>query len=78
MTGDITGGIVVTAARYSHHWHNRSIIYWFYRLLREVFELGLALLKIHSEPPEHELVQIASICINFINYLERKGNEKTL
>jgi len=38
-------------------------------LLAEVAELAYALEGRHEHPPEHELIQIAGICINWLRRL---------
>jgi len=52
--------------RYKNYWRDKSDWYWLYRLLQEVAELTGSLLGIHKDSPRHELEQIASICMNWI------------
>ena len=65
---------------------NKSSEYWFSMLLEKVQELNASLLGYHADPPEWELMQIASICLNWLDrrngfgmcerlYLERKDHE---
>ncbi len=50
----------------------RDDSYWFARLVEEVGELGASLVQDHPDTPDHELIQIASICINWLEkrYIE--------
>ncbi len=59
-------------------WRGRSNLFWFIRLLEEILELGLSLMGLiqyskekgwHKETVSRELMGIASICINWIEYL---------
>jgi hypothetical protein len=47
-------------------WRSKPDSYWFQRLVAEVGELGGALAGDHPHPPDWELIQIASICINWL------------
>ena len=51
--------------KYKSHWRTKPDRYWYWRLLQEVVELGLALLGVHKDMPEWELKQISGICINW-------------
>lgn len=73
MTADISGGIEETAKRYTKYWHDKSMLYWYWRLFQEVFELGLALLGLHNDTVEHEVIQIASIATNMLKQVHRKN-----
>lgn len=53
-------------------WRDRSQWYWMYCLLEEVVELGLALIGLHEGPVEWKLLQIATICLNWIEYRKEK------
>ena len=48
-------------------WRGKDDAYWFYRLLEEVGELGTSLANDHDHPPELELCQIGSICLNWLD-----------
>jgi hypothetical protein len=48
-------------------WRDRPESYWLARLLEEFGELGASLANDHEHPPEWELMQIAAICINWID-----------
>ena len=48
-------------------WRDKDDDYWFYKLLEEVGELGASLANTHEHPPELELSQISSICLNWLN-----------
>ena len=49
-------------------WRDRPQWYWMLGLLEEVIELGLSLMGLHEGPVEWELLQIAAICLNWIEY----------
>ena len=53
---------------HKHTWRDKPQWYWMLRLLEEVVELGLSLVGLHRGPPAWELYQIASICLNWIEY----------
>lgn len=46
-------------------WRHRPEWRWYLGLWEEVIELGLALLKLHSDSPDWELRQIGAIAINW-------------
>jgi hypothetical protein len=47
-------------------WQDRPDWYWFYRLVLEILELSASLLGVHRHTPEHELLEIGSMCINWM------------
>lgn len=53
-------------------WRDKPDSYWFMRLLEEVGELALSLRGRHEHSPETELRQITSICLNWLEYREKK------
>lgn len=61
--------------KYVTHWRTRGNLFWFIRLVEEVIELGLALAGLHKDEPRHELKQIGSICINWIEYMFESSDE---
>ncbi len=48
-------------------WRDKGNAYWFNKLLAEVYELGASLDNDHEHPPELELSQIGSICLNWLD-----------
>jgi len=56
---------------FSPNW-DRSDNLWLLTLLEEISELILSLRGKHDNPPDLELVEIASICIN---WLEKRKSE---
>ncbi len=64
--------VIKRKRRYKEHWRGASDWYWLRRLLEEVFELVAALLRLHKDSPLHELEQIASICMNWMERGKRK------
>lgn len=58
--------------KHADTWRNRPETYWFQCLMDEVEELADALIGIHEHPPETELMQIASICLNWLEMREEK------
>jgi len=55
------------AKRHSHLWRHQGDHYWLARLHQEVAELTLTLDHQHQGPRNHELLQIATICINWLH-----------
>jgi hypothetical protein len=47
-------------------WSDKPTWYWYLGLLEEVGELFLSLLRLHKDSPEHELKQIATIAMNWL------------
>ena len=54
------------ARGHRHMWRYEGDHYWLARLQQEVAELTLALDGQHEGPVNHELLQIATICINWL------------
>ena len=65
-------------------WDGKPQLYWFCGLLREVSELGLALLGKHRHPGPHpdtvgdELAQIGSISMNWLREKEERPHINSL
>jgi hypothetical protein len=57
-------------AAYQEHWRDQPEELWLGGLVEELKELKNALKGEHSDSPDHELVQIASIALN---WLEHRG-----
>lgn len=47
-------------------WQDKDDAYWLARLMQEVGELASSLVGDHKDAPEHELLQIASISMNWL------------
>jgi len=58
--------------KYRHAWGDRPRWYWMLGLLEEVAELALSLMGLHAGPVEWELLQIATICANWIECREEQ------
>jgi len=58
--------------RHKHYWCDASDWYWLWRLFQEMIELVAALLGIHKDTVSHELEQIASISMNWIEKRTRR------
>ena len=58
--------VISRKRRYKSYWRAKADWYWLYRLLQEMAELIGSLLRIHKDSPRHELEQIASICMNWL------------
>lgn len=58
------------ALKHKLTWRKRSNFYWLLRLIQEVGELALALIGRHRHRPQHELKQIVSIAVNWLDKLE--------
>ena len=48
-------------------WRNEPELRWLAGLVAEVGELADALCDRHEHSPEHELTQIAAICLNWLD-----------
>jgi len=59
--------LIEYAQDYRHLWRLEGDHYWLARLQQEVAELTLALDGQHEDRPAHELLQIATICINWLD-----------
>lgn len=51
---------------YQNKWRTNDYNFWINRLLEEVTEASGVVNGTHQDNLEHELYQIASICINFL------------
>jgi hypothetical protein len=58
--------VEAVSLRYRSYWLDKSDEYWMLRLNQEVNELVSSMFGVHDDTPEHELLQIASICINWL------------
>jgi hypothetical protein len=58
--------VLTLAFKHRNTWKDKPIDYWYYRLMEEVGELGASLAGRHEDPPQLELLEIASIAMNFI------------
>lgn len=61
-------------AKYARQWWDKPESYWFARLIQECGELGSSLVGDHEDTVEHELKQIASICLNWLD-MKALGDE---
>lgn len=58
--------VVAYRRMYWTHWRDMDEHYWMERLMQEIGELAGTLAGDHPDPTELELIQIASICINWL------------
>lgn len=58
--------VIQLTNKYKFYWQDRSNLYWAWRLFQEVMELFGSLIGIHKDPVKWELIQIASICMNWM------------
>lgn len=65
--------VVRITDKYRFYWQDKSNFYWAWRLSLEMFELFGSLLHIHKDPVKWELIQISSICINWMYKVSEKG-----
>ena len=65
--GMVEDAVAALVEKYSEQWRDKDDHYWLARLIQEVGELGSSLVGDHEDTPEHELKQIASIAINWLN-----------
>jgi hypothetical protein len=54
--------------RHQQTWRDKPERKWLIGLIEEIIELALALIGLHAGPVDHELAQIASICMNWQEY----------
>jgi hypothetical protein len=59
-------------AKYAGYWNLEDNDYWLARLMQEVGEAASVLANDHDDTLEHELRQIASIALNWLEKLERE------
>lgn len=55
------------------HWRDQDEHYWIARLMQEVGELSSSLVGDHLDSPDHELRQIASIALNWLEMRDQSG-----
>jgi hypothetical protein len=65
--------VLSTKFRYGDKWRDQPETYWLARLVEEIGELAGAMVGDHPDPVDHELVQIASIGLN---WLEMRAKRK--
>ena len=68
---DWTKAAIALKDDHSETWRDRSDWYWLWRLLLEFRELVSAMLGFHKDKPEWEMLQIAAICLN---WLDKRGD----
>lgn len=66
LTGDALADVLRIAEQCAEKWKDTPEMYWVSRLNQEVNELEMSLIGEHDDPPEHELIQIASIALNML------------
>lgn len=64
--------VKLQVTQHQNTWRDKPEWYWFYGLLKEIVELGLALVGLHKGPIEWELLQIATICVNWLDYRRKQ------
>ena len=70
MTTEVERLVLELKHGHRHTWRRKSGLYWLLKLLEEVVELSLALVGLHKHTPEHELAQIATIAMNWLELRE--------
>ena len=60
--------VLMCKHKYAATWRDKSQLTWVHGLLEEVCELMLSLIGLHDGPVDHELMQIAAICMNWREY----------
>jgi len=61
----VFSNVLELAAKHQSIWRDKDDYYWITGLVEEVGELAEESLGNHEHPPEVELRQIASICMNW-------------
>ncbi len=67
-TSTTTQEVLELKKRHEQTWRGRPESRWIRGLLGELAELARSLLGLHHHPPEWELMQIAAICLNWLEY----------
>ena len=60
--------VLLCKHKHATTWRDKSQLTWVCGLLEEVCELMLSLVGLHDGPVDHELMQIAAICMNWREY----------
>lgn len=63
---DLIGFVIALKQQYAEKWRDKPESYWLMRLIQEIGELASALANDHEHTPDHELEQIASITLNWL------------
>lgn len=71
-TGKPVDDVMALKAHHADKWQDQPDSYWFARLAQELGELGSSLVGDHDDTPEHELRQIASIALNWLELRLRR------
>ncbi|MFA5380064.1 MAG: hypothetical protein WC455_30160 [Dehalococcoidia bacterium] len=58
--------VVELKNQHSETWRDKPESYWLARLMEEVGEAGAAFANDHDDPLDWELMQIAAICLNWL------------
>lgn len=58
--------VLLLRHKHKHTWRGKPETYWFAALAEEFGELGSALNGKHADSTDHELRQIAAICLNWL------------
>lgn len=59
--------VAAKAIQHRYNWRGETESYWLQRLMQEVGELASVMAGDHTDTIEHELTQIASICVNWLD-----------
>lgn len=63
---DVTQEVIYLKIKYKDQWRDMPESYWLMRLMQELGELASSLANDHEDSPDHELKQIASIALNWL------------
>lgn len=58
--------VLGTKRAYQEYWRDKDDSYWLQRLIQEIGECASVLASDHNDALEHELTQIASIALNWL------------
>ena len=64
--------VIVLKNKHQENWRDKPESYWLNGLQEEVYELAGALRGEHEHPADFELMQIAAICINWLEMRAEK------
>lgn len=74
--GETIKAVIRLKKKYEEYWRDKPESYWFAKLIQECGELGSSLVGDHGDTPDHELEQIAAICLNWLEMREPQEESK--
>lgn len=72
MKEEILNEVIDLKEQHSETWRDKPELYWFARFAQEVGELGSSLVGDHDDSPDHELIQLGAIVLNWLEMRSEK------